>query len=247
MSLSGKIALVTGGGRGIGKAICRVFAQKQANVAVADVDGAAASQTADEIRASGRRSVALAMDVTREDSIQAAADRTLAEFGRIDIWVNNAGIGSRAMLHEMSPEQWDRVLNVNLRGAFLGTRAAAQIMIGQNSGRIINISSRAAKGGSYGHCSYASSKAGMIGLTKSAARELGAYNITVNAIMPGFIATELTRGLNDAITRPDQRVLPRAGKPEDVAYAAAFLASDEAEWITGTSIEVTGGTGMFAG
>jgi len=120
-------------------------------------------------------------------------------------------------------------------------------MMAQKSGRIINMSSRAAKGGSYGHCSYASSKAGMIGLTKSAARELGAYNITVNAIMPGFIATDLTKNLSDGITQPEQRVIQRPGRPEDVAYAAAFLASDEAEWITGTSIEVTGGTGMFAG
>ena len=247
MLLSKKVAVVTGGGRGIGKAICLVFAGKGADMVVADIDGAAAEQTADQVKALGRNSLSLEMNVTQEESIHLAVGRSMTEFGRIDIWVNNAGIGSRAMLHEMDLVQWDRVLNVNLRGAFLGTQAAARIMMNQNGGRIINISSRAAKGGSYGHCSYASSKAGMIALTKSAARELGAYNITVNAIMPGFIATDLTKNLSDGITQPEQRVLQRPGRPEDVAYAAAFLASDEAEWITGTSIEVTGGTGMFAG
>ncbi len=247
MLLSKKVAVVTGGGRGIGKAICLVFAGKGSDMVVADIDGAAAEQTADQVKALGRNSLPLEMDVTQEESIRLAVERIMTEFGRIDIWVNNAGIGSRAMLHEMDPVQWDRVLNVNLRGAFLGTQAAARIMMNQNGGRIINISSRAAKGGSYGHCSYASSKAGMIALTKSAARELGAYDITVNAIMPGFIATDLTKNLSDGITQPEQRVLKRPGRPEDVAYAAAFLASDEAEWITGTSIEVTGGTGMFAG
>ena len=247
MTLSGKVAVVTGGGRGIGKAICLIFAKKGADVVSADVDLSAAQETANEVKALGRHSLSLEMDVTREETIHRAAERVTAEFGRIDIWVNNAGIGSRAMLHEMNPDQWDRVLSVNLRGAFLGTQAAARVMMAQKSGRIINMSSRAAKGGSYGHCSYASSKAGMIGLTKSAARELGAYNITVNAIMPGFIATELTKNLSDGITQPEQRVIQRPGRPEDVAYAAAFLASDEAEWITGTSIEVTGGTGMFAG
>ncbi|WP_054033050.1 SDR family NAD(P)-dependent oxidoreductase [Desulfatitalea tepidiphila] len=247
MTLSGKVAVVTGGGRGIGKAICLIFAKKGADVAVADIDSAAAGKTAEEVTVLGRHSLSLEMDVTREEAIHSAVEKVIKEFGRIDIWVNNAGIGSRAMLHEMNPANWDRVLNVNLRGAFLGTQAAARVMMRQKHGRIINMSSRAAKGGSYGHCSYASSKAGMIALTKSAARELGAYNITVNAIMPGFIATDLTKNLSDNITQPEQRVLQRPGRPEDVAYAAAFLASDEAEWITGTSIEVTGGTGMFSG
>lgn len=247
MLLSGKTAVVTGAGRGIGKALCLVFAQKGADVAATDVDADAAARTAEAVQALGRKSLGLALDVAQEKAAHRAAQEVLTEFGRIDIWINNAGIGGRAMLHEMSAEQWDRVLKVNLRGTFLGIQAAARIMMDQQSGRIINISSRAAKGGSYGHCNYASSKAGIIALTKSAARELGAYNITVNAVLPGFIATELTKGLGDSITRPDQRVLPRAGRPEDVAYAAAFLASDEAEWITGTGIEVTGGTGMFAG
>jgi NAD(P)-dependent dehydrogenase (short-subunit alcohol dehydrogenase family) len=151
------------------------------------------------------------------------------------------------MLDEMTEEQWDKVIAVNLKGTFLGTRIAAKVMKKQGSGRIINMSSRAGKGGSYGHINYASSKAGIIGLTKSAARELGKYNITVNALLPGFIETELTRSLSNDIKTPEQIVLARPGTPEDVAYAAAFLASDEASWITGIGLEVTGGTGMFAG
>lgn len=247
MSLQDKVALVTGGGRGIGRAICLVFAQKGADVIVADLDLGAAQEVAAEVEALGRRALALAINVAEEASVDQAAAQARAWRGRIDIWVNNAGVGSRAMLHEMTAEQWDKVLTVNLRGAFLGTRAAARIMMPQNSGRIINMSSRAGKGGSYGHCSYGSSKAGMVGLTKSTARELGKYNITANAIQPGFIATDLTKDLDKSITTPEQRVLPRAGCPEDVAYAAAYLASDEAEWVTGITLEVTGGTGMFAG
>ena len=247
MSLQDKVALVTGGGRGIGRAICLVFAQKGADVIVADLDMGTAREVAAEVEALGRRALALAMNVADEAGVDQAAAQAQAWQGRIDIWVNNAGVGSRAMLHEMTAEQWDKVLTVNLRGAFLGTRAAARIMMPQNSGRIINMSSRAGKGGSYGHCSYGSSKAGMVGLTKSTARELGKYNITANAIQPGFIATDLTKNLDKSITTPEQRVLPRAGRPEDVAYAAAYLASDEAEWVTGITLEVTGGTGMFAG
>lgn len=214
---------------------------------VADLDLESSRKVTSEIQALGCSALALEMDVSNEDSVQRGASAAHEHFGRLDIWVNNAGLGSRAMLHEMTAEQWDKVLAVNLRGAFLGTRAAANIMIPQNWGRIINISSRAGKGGSNGHCSYASSKAGMIGLTKSTARELGKYNITANAILPGFIITEMTKKLDASITKPEQLVVPRPGKPEDVAYAAAFLASDEAEWITGITLEVTGGTGMFAG
>jgi NAD(P)-dependent dehydrogenase (short-subunit alcohol dehydrogenase family) len=247
MDLADKVALVTGGGRGLGRAICLIFAKKGANLVVTDVDPALAEKTAGDVRKLGRQSVALKLDVADPDEFGRVSDAALKVFPRIDIWVNNAGIGSRAMLDEMTVEQWDRVLDVNLRGAFLGTRAAALIMKKQNSGRIINMSSRAGKGGSYGHVNYASSKAGIIALTKSAARELGRFNITVNALLPGFIETDLTKNLSSEIKQPDQIVLNRPGRPEDVAYAAAFLASDEAEWITGICLEVTGGTGMFSG
>jgi 3-oxoacyl-[acyl-carrier protein] reductase len=247
MDLTGKIGLVTGGGRGLGKAICLVFARKGCDVVVTDIDENLAGGSAREVEAKGRKAIAFKLDVFQPEDFTRAADRALAAFSRLDIWVNNAGIGSRAMLDEMTLEQWDRVLDVNLRGTFLGTQAAARIMKKQGSGRIINMSSRAGKGGSYGHINYASSKAGIIGLTKSAARELGKFNITVNALLPGFIETELTRNLSNQIKQPEQVVLPRPGTPEDVAYAAAFLASDEAGWITGIGLEVTGGTGMFAG
>lgn len=247
MSLANKVAVVTGGGSGLGRAICRIFAEKGADVVVTDVDLALAEETAADVKNKGRRSTALKLDVSKPDDFDRAVDAALRVFTRIDIWVNNAGIGSRAMLDEMTVEQWDRVLDVNLRGTFLGTRAAAGVMKEQNNGRIINMSSRAGKGGSYGHVNYASSKAGIIALTKSAARELGGFNITVNAILPGFIETGLTKNLSNEIKRPDQIVLRRPGRPEDVAYAAAFLASDEAEWITGICLEVTGGTGMFSG
>ena len=247
MQLSGKTALVTGGAHGLGEAICRLFAARGATVAVADLDLEGSRVLAEELTQTGAQALAVALDVADPASVEAAAQAATQAWGRLDIWVNNAGIGSRAMLDQMRVEQWDRVLQVNLRGAFLGTQAAARVMMDQGSGRIINMSSRAAKGGSYGHVSYASSKAGMIGLTKSAARELGAHNITVNAILPGFIATALTKDLDQAITKPGEVVLPRPGRPEDVARAAAFLASDDAEWITGICLEVTGGSGMFSG
>jgi NAD(P)-dependent dehydrogenase (short-subunit alcohol dehydrogenase family) len=247
MELSNKVGLVTGGASGLGKAICLVFAAKGADIIVADVDLVNAEQVAAAIRAMGRQSLAVKMDVSRRQDLEDAVAKAMGSFPRIDIWVNNAGIGSRAMLDEMAEEQWDKVLAINLKGTFLGTQAAAKIMKPQGSGRIINMSSRAGKGGSFGHINYASSKAGIIGLTKSAARELGKFNITVNALLPGFIQTGLTKDLSNAIKTPEQIVLPRAGTPEDVAYAAAFLASEEASWITGIGLEVTGGTGMFAG
>jgi 3-oxoacyl-[acyl-carrier protein] reductase len=247
LSLLNKVSLVTGGGTGIGRAICLVFAEKGSDVVVTDIDIDLARAVADEVKQFGRTSAAVKMDVSNPSDVGRAVDEVLSRFPQLHVWVNNAGIGSRALLDEMDVVQWNKVLDVNLRGTFLGTQAAARVMKKQNYGRIINMSSRAGKGGSYGHINYASSKAGIIGLTKSAARELGAYNITVNALLPGFIETELTKHLPDSIKRPDQIVLNRYGTPNDVAYAAAFLASDEAEWITGISLEVTGGSGLFAG
>ncbi|MCE5265031.1 MAG: glucose 1-dehydrogenase [Deltaproteobacteria bacterium] len=247
MILSGKVCVITGGACGLGKAICLVFAAKGANIVVADVDLARATELARQIEAMGRQSMAVRMDVSRSREIEEALASVLKTFPRVDVWVNNAGIGSRAMLDEMTEDQWDKVIAVNLKGTFLCTSIIAKAMKKQGNGRIINMSSRAGKGGSYGHINYASSKAGIIGLTKSAARELGKYNITVNALLPGFIETGMTRSLSDSIKTPEQIVLTRPGTPEDVAYAAAFLASDEASWITGIGLEVTGGTGMFAG
>ena len=190
MTLLNKICVVTGGASGLGKAICLVFASKGAHVVVADVELDKATEVARQIETMGRQSLAVRMDVTRGKEIEEALANVLKTFPRVDVWVNNAGIGSRAMLDEMTEEQWDKVIAVNLKGTFLGTRIAAQVMKKQGSGRIINMSSRAGKGGSYGHINYASSKAGIIGLTKSAARELGKYNITVNALLPGFIETD---------------------------------------------------------
>jgi len=247
MKLSDKVSVVTGGGMGLGRAICLIFAEKGSDIVVADINMKAADEVADEVRQMGRNAIAVEMDVSNPPSVEKATEKALDHFSHIDVWINNAGIGNRAMLDEMTEEQWDRVIGINLKGAFLGTQAAARVMKTQQKGRIINMSSRAGKGGSYGHINYASSKAGIVGLTKSAARELGKYNVTVNALQPGFIETELTKHLSADIKKSDQIVLNRPGKPEDVAYAAAFLASDEAEWITGICLEVTGGTGMFAG
>lgn len=245
MTLAGKVALVTGAGSatGIGNATARALATAGAKVVLADVDIDGATRNARAIGDAGR---ALHMDVTDEGSVQAA----VAEIGPIDILVNNAGITQRVPIWELSIEDFDRLLSINLRGGFLCLRAVVAGMMARRWGRIIWISSVAGKqgGGIIGTSHYAASKAGVIGLCQAAARELGPYGITSNAIAPGFILTGIARKALDAdqeveIDRRISATAPvrRSGLPEDVAAAAAFLASEEASYVTGEVLDVNGG------
>jgi 3-oxoacyl-[acyl-carrier protein] reductase len=248
-NISGKSAIITGAARGIGKAITTVLAQNGAKVVVADIDLECAKEVAKKLVGLGQKAIAVKVDVSKKTDVDYMVNKAIEEFGRLDIMVSNAGIGNRAMIHEMKEDQWDSVLDVNLKGVFLCTQAAAVVMREQKYGRIINISSRSAKGGSKGHCNYASAKAGVIALTKSAAKELGSFNVCVNAILPGFIKTDLTDRLSTEVKKQftDLIVVNKIGMPEDIAYSVLFLASDEADYITGSTLEVTGGMGMFAG
>jgi 3-oxoacyl-[acyl-carrier protein] reductase len=246
MILKDRVAIVTGSGQGIGQAIAFTLANKGARVVVSDMSEETALETARQIEAAGHETRAVRTDVSDPDEVLRLVEITMEEFGRIDILVNNAGIARSATLLKLNEEAWDEVLDVNLKGVFRTTRAAARQMIPAKYGRIVNISSIYGRTGTIGDSNYAASKAGMIGFTKSAARELARHNITVNAILPGMIDTPLLRGIPDKYLQPmiEEIPLQRVGTPEDIAYVAAFLASDEASYITGATIEVTGGWRM---
>ena len=241
--LTGKVAIVTGGSRGIGKAISAALASRGACVVLADVLGEEAARTAAAIAEGGRQASSVALDVTRPESVQAAVDGVLAEHGRIDVLVNNAGIARDQLLMRMKREEWDAVLAVNLTGGFTCAQAVLRPMMRQRSGRIISVSSVVGQMGNAGQANYAASKAGLIGFTKALAREVAARNITVNAVAPGLIDTDMTRALSDAVRAEWAAKVPlgRLGSPDDVAWTVAFLASDEASYITGQVIAVNGG------
>ncbi|MBP1634261.1 MAG: fabG 8 [Acidobacteria bacterium] len=241
--LTGKVAIVTGGSRGIGKAISAALASRGARVVLADVLGEEAARTAAAIAEGGRQASSVALDVTRPESVQAAVDGVLAEHGRIDVLVNNAGIARDQLLMRMKREEWDAVLAVNLTGGFTCAQAVLRPMMRQRSGRIISVSSVVGQMGNAGQANYAASKAGLIGFTKALAREVAARNITVNAVAPGLIDTDMTRALSDAVRAEWAAKVPlgRLGSPDDVAWTVAFLASDEASYITGQVIAVNGG------
>jgi 3-oxoacyl-[acyl-carrier protein] reductase len=245
--LDNKVAVVTGGAQGIGKAIAELLARRGANLVLADINVEKAQVTAQAIVAStGQRAIAVQTNVTDSASTQAMMDRTIEEFGRIDILVNNAGTTRDNLIMRMSDADWDLVLNINLKGAFNCSKAAVRPMMKQRSGRIINISSVSGLAGQAGQANYSSSKAGLIGLTKALAREVGSRGITVNAVAPGFVPTDLT---NDLLAKmQDEAIkatpLGRLGSVEDVAYAVAFLVSDEASFITGQVLSVDGGLAM---
>lgn len=244
--LAGKIALVTGAGRGIGRAIAERFAQEGADVALCGRTPATLEAVAAQVRAAGRQALPLTVDVTQAAAVEGMVQSVLDKFGRLDILVNNAGVTRDALLIRMKDAEWDEVLAVNLKGTFLCTRAVARVMMRQRSGRIINLASIVGLTGNAGQTNYAASKAGILGLTKSVAKELAGRGVTVNAIAPGFIETEMTQGLSDEVKAHWRGVIPLQmfGQPEDVASAAVFLASEGARYITGHVVTVDGGLSM---
>ncbi|MCL1886223.1 MAG: 3-oxoacyl-[acyl-carrier-protein] reductase [Dehalococcoidia bacterium] len=243
MTLQGKTALVTGAGRGIGHAIALKLAGEGALVAVNSHTSQNAEAVAAEIRSCGGQAMALPADVASSDDVKGLFDALLAKCGKLDILVNNAGILRDKLLLHMSDEDWDTVINTDLRSVFLCTRAALKTMLGEHAGRIINISSIAAFAGNPGQTSYAAAKAGIIGFTRSMSREVAKHGITVNAIAPGFIETDMTALLSDKQRAELIMHIPAGfpGAAQDVAEAVAFLASDAARYITGQVITVDGG------
>ncbi len=236
--LENKIAVITGGGRGIGKATAKLFTNEGATVVIAEFDEVSGQSTANELGAHFIKT-----DISNEESVNELFNFVSSEFGQLDILVNNAGILADSTLKKLDPDSFDAVINVNLRGVYLCGRAAADIMIEQGSGVILNASSVVAHHGNFGQTNYVASKAGVIGITKVWARELGKDGIRVNAVAPGFIQTNMTAGMPEKVVdmMGEKVPLKRWGQPEDVANAYTFLASDEASYITGAVLNVDGG------
>src|SRR6266542_6437305 len=248
MRFENQVAVVTGAGRGIGHAIALRLAREGARVASVSRTEANAQKTADEINASRPDTAkAYAVDVSNHAEVQKVGEQILTDFGRADILVNNAGVTRDTLSMRMSPEDWDFVLNTNLKGAFNFVKAVQRAMVKQRSGRIINISSVIGIIGNAGQTNYAASKAGLIGFTKSLAKELASRSITVNAIAPGYVTTALTDVLSDEYRAAAVKATPmgRLGTPEDIAHAVAFLVSDQASFITGQVLSVDGGMVMM--
>lgn len=247
MTLQGKIALVTGASRGIGRAIAICLAQAGADVAVNYAGNAqAAQETAEAVRAAGRKAILLQADVGNAEEAESIIKQTVEQFGRLDILVNNAGITRDNLLMRMKEEEFDQVINTNLKGVFNCMKAAARPMMKQRFGRIINISSVVGAVGNPGQVNYVAAKAGVIGMTKTAAKELASRGITVNCVAPGFIATEMTEQLSEETRQQllSQIPLARLGEPEDIARIVKVLASDDAAYMTGQTIHVDGGMYM---
>lgn len=246
MKLKDKVALVTGAAQGIGKAIAQALAKEGANIIVSDINLEQATNTADEIMGMGVKAIPLKMNVAELPEVESEVKKALGEMGKIDILVNNAGITKDNLLFRMKKEEWDAVLSVNLTGVFNLCKVVSRLMMKQRSGRIINIASIVGEMGNAGQANYSASKAGVIGLTKTLARELAPRGITVNAIAPGFIQTAMTDNIPEEIKKKmlEQIPLGKLGQPEDVAAAALFLASSQADYITGQVIRVNGGMYM---
>jgi len=244
--LDNQIAIVTGAGRGIGHAIALKFAGEGADVVCISRTAENAEKTANEARALGRRAWAHALDVADSVAITAASEKIIEQTARVDILVNNAGITRDGLMMRMSEEDWDLVLDTNLKGAFLLTKAFTRLFVKQRSGRIINVSSISGLIGNAGQANYAASKAALIGFTKSVARELASRGITANALAPGFIETDMTAGLSPELREVMLKNIPMRsfGQPEDIANAALFLASPAARYVTGQVLTVDGGMVM---
>ncbi len=244
--LANQVAVVTGAGRGIGRAIALKFAAEGADIACVSRTVENSEKVAQEVRALGRQAWAYAVDVADASAVAAAAKKILADAGRVDILVNNAGVTRDTLLMRMSDADWDTVLDTNLKGAFLFTKALARSFIKQRSGRIINVSSVVGLIGNAGQCNYAASKAGLIGFTKSVAREVASRGITVNALAPGFVETDMTAALKEDQRGELLKQIPLGclGQPDDIAAAALYLASPAARYVTGQVLTVDGGMAM---
>jgi len=246
MRLKDKVALITGGARGIGREIALLFAKEGADIVIGDVNMPEAEKTRADIEALGRKALPLQLDVTSFVKVEEATNKILDKFSKIDILVNNAGITKDGLLLRMSEADWDLVIAVNLKGTFNCTKAVSKVMIKQRSGKIINIASIIGIIGNAGQANYSASKAGIIALTKTSAKELAIRNINVNAVAPGFIQTEMTAKLPEDLKQKMLSVIPlnKFGTPVDVAKTCLFLASEESDYITGQTIVIDGGMVM---
>ena len=242
-TLEGKVAIVTGGARGIGKAICAKLADHGAKLAIVDILLEVAQATADEFNAAGIEARAYAANVAKVEDADATVAAVLNDFGRVDILVNNAGITKDTLMLKMSEDQWDAVIAVNLKGTFNFTKAVVRPMMKQRAGKIVNIASVVGRMGNVGQANYSASKAGVIALAKTTAKEFGARNIQVNAVAPGYIVTDMTAQLPQEAQDAFLTIIPakRGGKPEDVANVVYFLCSPDSDYVTGQCINVDGG------
>jgi 3-oxoacyl-[acyl-carrier protein] reductase len=248
-SLTGRVALITGGSRGIGKATAERFAREGAQVCIMDIDSAAVEAAGTELSEAGHEVLAVAGDVSEPADVERVVAETASRFGRIDILVNNAGVIRDNLIHKMTVDDWDLVMRVHLRGSFLASRAVQKYMVDQGYGRILMVSSTSALG-NRGQANYAAAKAGLQGLTKTLAIELGRFGITVNAVAPGFIVTDMTRSTAERMgvsfeefmeARAKDTPVRRVGQPQDIAAALLFFASEEAGFVTGQVLYVAGG------
>ena len=246
MKLKDKNVFITGSGQGIGKQIAIAMAKEGANVAVSDINIENAGAAAQEIRSLGRKSIAIKLDVSKQNEVIAAFETFKNEFGVIDILVNNAGITKDTLVIRMKDDDWDAVINVNLKGTFLCSREAIKLMVKQQHGNIISISSVVAFTGNPGQANYSASKAGIVGLTKTIAKEYASGGIKANAVAPGFIQTAMTEAIPEKIREEMKKNIPLGyfGAPEDVANAVIFLASSDADYITGQVLHINGGMYM---
>jgi len=243
---SGKVALITGASQGIGREIALTFADQGADLALVDVKFPALTEVAKEVEKKGVKALPLEVDVSDYEKVKAAVEKVLSEFGKVDILVNNAGITRDNLILRMKPDEWQKVIDVNLSGAFNFTQVVIKAMVKKRYGRIINIASVVGLMGNVGQANYSASKAGLIGFTKSVAREVASRGITVNAIAPGFIDTPMTQALSPEAREKliSQIPTPRLGTPKDIANGVKFLASEEASYITGHVLNISGGLYM---